>query len=293
MTEDAFKIFSETKCVVGEGPIWHPQQNRLIWFDILGQAMFASDGTREDRWDFDEVVSAAGMVDENRLLIATETGLMVFDMRDGTSEILVSLEADAPERRSNDGRTDRQGGFWFSTMGKAAEAGAGRIYRYAQGEVRLLFEGLTIPNAICFAPDGGTAYFADTPDQRVMKVALDPTTGWPTAAPAVFVDLRDEGLNPDGAIVDASGRVWVACWGDASLRGYAPSGQATGVFKAATCNVSCPALGGAGNRTLFATSATHDRPENELVPNDPAGKTFFVDVDFGGLEERMLTIPAR
>ncbi|MEC7760700.1 MAG: SMP-30/gluconolactonase/LRE family protein [Pseudomonadota bacterium] len=285
MTEDAFEIFSETKCKVGEGPIWHPDQNRLIWFDILGQAMFASDGTDEVRWDFDEVVSAAGVVDAHRLLVATESGLILFDTRDATSEIVKVLEADAPERRSNDGRADRQGGFWFSTMGKAAEAGFGRIYRYWKGEVRLLVEDLTIPNAICFSPAGDVAYYADTPDQRVLRLALDPETGWPVGAPDVLVDLREAGLNPDGAIVDAAGTVWVACWGVASVIGFDAGGNEVGRFEVPTPHASCPGLGGVNLDRLFVASATHDLPEADHAADAPAGKTFCLDVSLKGLAE--------
>ena len=77
-------------------------------------------------------------------------------------------------------------------MGIKAERGAGAIYRYHQGRLQKLFPDITIPNAICFAPDRSAAYFADTPTQRIMTVALD-RDGWPDGAPRVFVDLSAEG----------------------------------------------------------------------------------------------------
>ena len=47
-------------------------------------------------------------------------------------------------------------------MGRKAEAGAGAIYALHRGEISRLFAGVTIPNAICFSPDGAIGYFADT-----------------------------------------------------------------------------------------------------------------------------------
>lgn len=284
------KVFSETKCIVGEGPIWHPHQNRLYWFDILGQAMFSSDGTDERRWTFDGVVSAAGIVDAHRLLIAGETGLSLFDTRNGTHERYMAIEADAPERRSNDGRTDRQGGFWFSTMGKSAEPGGARIYRFWRGEVRLLFEGLTIPNSICFSPDGGAAYFSDTPDQRVQKVSLDLETGWPDNAPETFLDLRKSNLNPDGAITDARGNIWIACWGDGTVRCHDPSGAMTGRVAIDTPNASCPAIGGVTGDQFFITSATFGLDEAAGAEADPAGKTFSVRLKVPALREGIVAL---
>ncbi len=73
-------------------------------------------------------------------------------------------------------------------MGIKAEAGAGAIYRYYRGELRQLYSQITISNAICFAPDGKTAYFTDTPTQQIMRVALD-ADGWPVGDPVLHIDL--------------------------------------------------------------------------------------------------------
>ena len=94
-------------------------------------------------------------------------------------------------------------------MGKYAEAGAGKIYRYFEGALTVLFDGLTIPNAICFSPDRHTAYFTDTPRQKIVAQPFD-DRGFPIGAARLFVDLSAEGLLPDGAVVDREGCLWNA-----------------------------------------------------------------------------------
>lgn len=108
-------------------------------------------------------------------------------------------------------------------MGKAAEVGAGAIYRYYRGTLRRLYHGLSIPNAIAFTPDARHAHFSDTVTRKVMRVALD-AEGWPDAAPEVFIDLTAEGLNPDGAVVDAAGVLWLAQWGAGRVAAYGRDG---------------------------------------------------------------------
>jgi sugar lactone lactonase YvrE len=110
-------------------------------------------------------------------------------------------------------------------MGKAAQPRAGAIYRYFDGKLERLFPEITIPNAICFAPDGRRAYYADTPRQRIWTVALD-AQGWPAAASEVFADLRGEAKYPDGAVVDAQGALWVAQWGAGRVVRYLRDGRA-------------------------------------------------------------------
>ncbi|MEC9403075.1 MAG: SMP-30/gluconolactonase/LRE family protein, partial [Pseudomonadota bacterium] len=197
-------VFDERQCTLGEGPLWHPERQQLFWFDILNKRLLSRDNGTEKTWQFDEYVSAAGWVSRTELLIASSSKLFLFNLETEASAKICDLEADNAVTRSNDGRADPKGGFWIGTMGFGAEKNAGSIYRYYKGELRKLFSDITISNAICFSPDGKTAYFADTDTLTIQKVALD-AEGWPAGAPSLFVDLSADGFNPDGAVVDSEG----------------------------------------------------------------------------------------
>lgn len=250
-------VFDARPCLLGEGPLWHPERQQLFWFDILGNRLLSRDGDRPLEWAFGERVSAAGWIDRDTLLIASESGLLRFSIPDGSYERIVPLEADNPGTRSNDGRADPFGGFWIGTMGKRAEEGAGAIYRFHGGKVEKLFDRITIPNSICFAPDGRTAYFADTKRAQIQRQALD-ADGWPDGAPEVFVDLRGEGLSPDGSVVDSKGALWNAQWGAARVARYLPDGTLDQCLPVGGRHSSCPAFGGADLMTLFVTTAQED-----------------------------------
>lgn len=217
-------IHDNRNCELGEGPLWHPLRGQLFWFDIIGKRLMTRDGDAPREWQFEEHVSAAGWVDQDTLLIASETALSRFDLTTGASEPLVALEADDPRTRSNDGRADPWGGFWIGTMGKEAEPELGAIYRFYRGELRQLFAPITISNAICFAPDQSCAYFTDTLTQKVMRQTLD-DEGWPNGDPEVLIDLRADGLFPDGAVVDGEGCLWIAQWGASRVARYSSDGE--------------------------------------------------------------------
>ncbi|BBU57818.1 hypothetical protein KU6B_40830 [Mameliella alba] len=117
---------SATRCTLGEGALWHPDRNSFLWFDILGHRLYEHDGQQERHWQFDRAVSAAGIVDAKRLLIASERDLFLFDLDVATESRLCDLEADNPVTRSNDGRADPLGGFWIGTMGYGGEPAPGR-----------------------------------------------------------------------------------------------------------------------------------------------------------------------
>ncbi|MEO6299435.1 MAG: SMP-30/gluconolactonase/LRE family protein [Paracoccaceae bacterium] len=271
-------------CELGEGPLWHPTRNQLFWFDILGQKLLSRDRDGERTWKFPENVSAAGWVSDDVLLIAGERDLFLFDLVTEEVEPLCELEADKPGNRPNDGRADRQGGFWIGTMAKGGDlTEKGAIYRFYKGEMRLLYPKCTIPNSICFSVDGAFAHFTGTLNNRVMKVALD-TQGWPKGEPEVFLDLRGKS-EPDGAVIDADGVLWLAEWGAGRVAAYAPDGKFLRAVSFDGPHTSCPAFGGPDMTMLYCTTALEGMSPAARAQYPDAGKTFAMDDVARGLPE--------
>lgn len=277
-------LFDTRPCELGEGAFWHPERDQLFWFDILGHRLLSRDGTGPREWRFGECVSAAGWIDRDWLLIASETALFRFSVATGERAPIVALEADNPATRSNDGRADPFGGFWIGTMGKRAEPGAGTIYRFFEGKLEPLYRNITIPNAICFAPDGRSAYFTDSPSRKIMVQPLD-ETGWPDGAAEVFADLGPEGLNPDGAVTDAEGGLWNAQWGAGRVARYTPEGRFDRAIAVPAGQVSCPAFGGPDLDRLFLTTARENLSADALAADPLAGQTFVADPGAKGRPE--------
>ncbi|WP_421701874.1 SMP-30/gluconolactonase/LRE family protein [Aliiroseovarius sp.] len=269
-------IFDDRACTLGEGPLWHPERAQLFWFDIQAKRLMTREGGKPRHWQFDHHVSAAGWVDHDTLLIASEVELFRFDLTTGARDHIAPLEADEPVTRSNDGRADPFGGFWIGTMGKELEPEAGAIYRFYKGQVEVLYQDITISNAICFAPDGRTAYYTDTPTGIVMRQALD-GEGWPDGAAEPFLRVD----HPDGAVVDAEGCLWIAQWGKGRVLRYGPEGNLISHIDLPASQVTCPDFGGT---TLHVTSAA------EGVEETDGGKTFAVDVGIQGQSEHRVIL---
>lgn len=276
----AATLFDDRACTLGEGPFWHPERGQLFWFDIIGHRLLSREGEAALDWQMGECASAAGWIDRDTLMIASETGLYHFNLINGAQELITPLEADNPATRSNDGRADPMGGFWIGTMGKAAEVKAGAIYRFHKGELRKVHDGISIPNSICFAPGGRTVYWADTPKQQIMAQPLAPD-GWPDDEARVFVDLRSEGLNPDGSVVDAEGGLWNAQWGAGRVARYTADGAFDRAIDLPARHTTCPAFGGPKLDRLFVTSAL----EGLTNPSGSEGRVYAIDPAIPGRAE--------
>lgn len=256
------EVFDATRCELGEGPLWHPERAQFFWFDINKFQLLTQESGKTRVMQFGEHVSSAGWVDDVSLLIASETRLFLFNVETEKCEDVEGLEPDDPATRSNDGRADPWGGFWIGMMRKDHTEG-GKIYRYFRGELRELYPGITIPNAMCFSPDRRHAYFADTTDQCIMKQRLEADRGWPEGEPEVFVDVAGGGLYPDGAVVDADGNLWCAMFNAGKVIAYAPDGSVLKEVSFGAPQTTCPAFGGQGLTTLFCTTAARDMPNDD------------------------------
>lgn len=286
MTDKA-ELFVDSRCMLGEGPFWHPLAKRLFWFDILNQTLFSAtaDGHLEDRITFKDVVSAAGVIDADHLLIAQAGALVNYELSTDTSKIVAPLEEALIGNRPNDGRVDQAGGLWIGTMSRRGgdDQGAGTVYQYRNGKLTTIREDITIPNSICFAPDGRTAYFADTMTNIIEKVATDPATGLPVGEWTEFA--RTDGLgSPDGSAVDAEGYVWNARWGAGCVVRHAPDGSVDRVVEVPGAKrTTCPAFGGDDLKTLYITSAREGMTDEETAAAPHSGSVFAIRVDVPGL----------
>jgi sugar lactone lactonase YvrE len=287
MEEVGTTILSEQRCHLGEGPTYDPATDTAWWFDILERSLFQADLASGNitTHALPVMASVLAIVDDNRQLLATDNGLYVRDVADGRLTLHTPLESDNAATRSNDGRTHPCGALWIGTMGRKAEWGMGAIYRFYRGELSLLYAGVTIPNAICFSPDGSTAYFTDTSEAILHRVAVDPLTAMPIGDPETLYDHRGGEGGLDGAVVDAQGLIWNARWGGSCIDVYTPEGARVRTLRVPAKQSSCPVFVGANFDRLLVTSAWQGMDESTKAADPHHGKTFILDVGASGRAE--------
>lgn len=292
LEEESAAIFDDRACRLGEGATYDPRSATVFWFDIVERKLLEKgfpDGELKVH-DLPLMASALAVVDERRQLLATEKGLYLRDSATGALELHAPIEADNAVTRSNDARVHPCGALWVGTMGRNAEYHAGAIYWYFRGEVRRLYPDLTIPNAICFAPDGAAAYFADTNKNILFRVDCDPDTGLPLGAPQVLLDHRGKPGGIDGAVTDAEGVIWNARWGAGRIDAYAPDGRHIRSVPVPARQTSCPAFVGAAADAIIVTTAWQDMNAAARAADPLAGRTFLLDLPVKGRFEPRVAI---
>lgn len=277
------KTLCQVNSELGEGPSYDPATDTAWWFDITGRKLHELHLTSSTKrvHDLPFMGSVIAVIDPARQLIASDEGLFVRDTNSGKLERLVTIE-DKPGNRSNDGRVHQSGALWIGTMGCRAEKDAGAIYHVAGSKVTRLYSNITIPNSICFSPDGATAYFTDTTVNNLMRVAVDPGTGLPTGAPEVLSEPKGHPGGLDGSVCDADGLIWNARWGAATVDVYRPDGTKVQRYATPATQASCPAFIGAKADRLLVTSAWQGMDEKAQAADPDAGRTFELGITVKG-----------
>jgi len=238
----------------GEGPFWDAVENRLLLVDMLAGAVVevdAAGGTRRH-----EVAGVAAALRARRsggYVLATEDRFVLL-RPDLTSDTVLPPVFSDPLLRMNDGGCDPQGRFYCGTMAYAETPGAGTLYRLdPTGDVSVVLRDVTISNGLQWDAAGGTAFYADTPTDRVDRFRFDPDSGAFTER-SPFVQITNGG-HPDGMAIDEEDGLWVALWGGGAVHRYDAAGRLDLVLDLPVTNVTACAFGGPDRRTLFISTS--------------------------------------
>jgi sugar lactone lactonase YvrE len=292
------RVAIDSPALLGEGPVWHHEQQALWYCDIPARRMHRfhpASGTIA-HWEFHSDVGSFAPTRDGAFVVALRDGIWHFDPASDARRQLAVAPYDMTEERFNDGKSDSAGRFWVGSIDEPRRPGRAGLWCFGDGILERRQSGITISNGLAWSPDARTMYWADTAAHTVWAFDFEPLRGAMTGrrvfaqfAPKPEKGLAGYGGRPDGAAVDAEGCYWVAMYEGARVLRLAPTGELlTEVRIPARCP-TMPCFGDVDLKTVYVTSASLDRPadERELFPH--AGCVFSFRVDVPGLPTRAAT----
>lgn len=274
------RAIGEAHALLGEGPVWSPRDNALYWVDILAPAIHqldaASGALRETR--LGSMVSMVVPMASGGLLAATPAGLMAMAPDTGRMTLFAHPESTRPGNRYNDGKCDRRGRLWISSMDMGAMANRGNLFRVdPDGSWEKVDSGFTVPNGLGFSPDNTRMYFTDTFRKTIYEYDFDLAAGRISNRRPLVVFGTGEG-KPDGLTVDAEGCLWVAVWDGWELARFAPDGRELMRVRLPVPRPTSCCFGGADLGTLYVTSASVRLGTQALASAPLSGSLFALEV---------------
>ena len=259
------ELVADTRCETGEGPVWHPDEQRLYWTDVPAGRVHRFDprtGGHATVYEGEPVGGITIQADGALLLFGARGFVAVW--RDGGVERLIVEEiADERDSRFNDVIADPEGRVFAGTMpvrdGQGHAVRDGRLYRLDPDcHLTVLVDGLGVPNGMGFAPDLRHLYVTDTLPgiQTIFRFSYDRAMG-ALANRQRFLQtpLDNSEGRPDGMTVDADGNVWSARWDGGQVVCHGPDGSVVRRIGVPARKVSSVTFGGPDSTDLYVTTA--------------------------------------
>lgn len=281
-----------TPMALGESPVWDADCGRLFWIDIAGHAVhcYSPTSERHAMWGVPSEPGCIALIDAQRLLVALRGAIAILDITTGTLTPYLETPYSPNEIRFNDGRCDAMGRLWVGSLLDSRARPGATLYRLERGSINDMQHPVTVSNGVAFSPDFSTLYHSDTTAHRINAFAFDCTTGAVGNSRVLRqFDMDktspDYGGRPDGAAVDSEGAYWCAMFEGGCLLRIAPTGE---ILQRVEIPARCPtmlAFGGPDLRTLYVTTARHNRPAAELEAYPLSGHVLQMQCEVAGLPE--------
>ena len=278
------------QALLGEGPLWFAEEERLYWLDIESQQLHRFDPIRseDEFFPLPNKVGCYAPCENGNLLIATQTGIEEVRPLDGRLESLgikTHPEAAKTGNRYNDGKCSPEGRFWFGSLNMEHQTGMASLYVLDRIGCRTVLTGATNSNGLGWSPDGTTFYWIDTPTRRITAFDYNLKRGELSnrRAAVTFPEQTDWG-RPDGMTVDAEGMIWVAHWlGGRVTRWNPATGELFETIRVPVSRVTSVTFGGRDLQTLFITTASKEMTPDEKKREPDAGGLFHFRTNTTGL----------
>ncbi|WP_339241488.1 SMP-30/gluconolactonase/LRE family protein [Paenibacillus sp. FSL R5-0517] len=280
-------IAVQTPALLGEGPSWDAENNRLLWVDIESFKVHVYDpATGQDQaYDVGEHVGAVVPYRGDEVVVALRSGFHTFHLITGELHAIEDPEQDKDTNRFNDGKCDAKGRFWAGTMSMNNKSKAGSLYCLEEGQpVRTMVQGVSTSNGLGWSPDRKTMYYIDTPTRSIDRFDFDLTAGTIQNRTSV-IHIPEEFGFPDGMTVDGEGMLWVAHWGGGRITRWNPdTSELLQQIDIPADQVTSCCFGGPDLEELYITTARIGIKEERLKATPDAGSLFVVRPGVKGQE---------
>ena len=280
--ELAFKYESD----VGEGPIWDPDSQELIWIDVTRGLIhqFNPKGGEITTLPIGQHIGAVGLFSRTHYIAAVRDGFAKINCKTGEVEYLHHV-LHSPEIRFNDGKCDPRGRFVAGTMRYEPEIGTAALYSCApDGIVTEILSGVGLSNGLCWNETGDTFFYIDTLTRSIARFDYDLGSG-KLSNKSIFFQFDENDGSPDGMAIDSEESIWVALWGGSKIIKIDRNGSQVAHIEMPVSQPTSLTFGGGDLRTLYVTSARFQLKAEQLAKEPLAGSIFSIQVEIPGLAE--------
>lgn len=255
-----FRLLLDSRCLLGESPVWDDRRKCLFFVDIEKPAIHAVDldGMNSRSWIMPMKVGSIGLGESGRIVVALSRSIAVLVPETGALEHLTDLPEEPESNRLNDGKVGPDGSFWVGSMDDRLDKEAvGSLYKInGKGQAtRIIACGHKVSNGLAWTPDGRTMFHSDSRGPWIDRYEFNSATG-ELSQQTRIASLDEKMGRPDGGACDAEGNYWSAGVSAGCLNRFSRDGTLLQSYSVPAPAPTMPCFCGPDLKTLVITSLT-------------------------------------
>lgn len=274
------ELLFKSKDVTGEGVLWLPRSEKVLWVDIESGYLHEYAIYKEQYFchKLPDMISSIMVVDkeEQEVLLTMKDRIIRYHLENKSFSLLKQFDFIKPGYRMNDAKMSPEGRIWFGVMHMTNQKGTGYLCCLNPDlSVSKVLVNQNIPNGMVWNATGDKMYYADSGRGCIEEYLYDKQQGT-IVLNGVSVNVPAELGVPDGMTMGKDGLLWVAHWSGSGVYVWNPmSGKLIDKVEVPVPNVASCTFGGKNKDTLFITTARSGLSDAEMEQYPLSGSLFY------------------
>jgi sugar lactone lactonase YvrE len=274
-----FKIVSDLKHLLAEGPIWDHKFNRYLFVDIKKNYFYIFKNNILKKYQIKKKITSIILTNkENNLIFTTFDSIIMFDLTK-KKNVKTIYKTNFIRERFNDSYILNDKMILISSMDKFEKEKIGKLYFFNKFKKKIiLLKNFIIGNGIDYCKLKKKFYFSISDLGLIVSFKLEKNK---VKKKKIFCKIPKKYGVPDGITVDKTGHVWVSCWNGGCVLRLNQTGKIILSIKVPSKFPTSLCFGGVNFNEILITSA-FDKKIKEY------GNVYLYDTSFKGKKTNYL-----
>ena len=268
------KCLWKTKTLLGEGTLWIPKLNSILFVDIKKNKIFILN-TRSKKKKIiktDKKIGFVSHVKKNVFALGLKSEIRIVNLHNKKIIFSLKIEANNPSHRLNDGKTDPEGRLWFGTMNDLERKPTGSLYCLDKSlKLHKVDRNYFTPNGPAFL-NKNNFYHTDSRKRVIYKIRIN--NKFKIIKKTNFIKFNKIDGSPDGMTTDIKNNLWVCHYRGGIISVYNKKGNRIHNINLPAKNITNCTFGGINNKELYISTARNGMNKKEISKFPLSGGLF-------------------
>ena len=216
----------QNKSSLGEGTLWVPNLNSIIFVDIKKKKIFLLNNKSKKKKivKVNKEIGFISHVKKNIFIIGLKSELRIINILNKKIINSIKIETNIKNNRLNDGKTDPLGRLWFGTMDNLErKRTSGSLYCLDNKlKIHKIDKKYFITNGPAFI-NKNNFYHTDSRKKIIYKITIN--KNFKILKKKIFLKFNKTEGSPDGMTTDKKNNLWVCHYGGGCISVYNLKGK--------------------------------------------------------------------